>query len=77
VRNAVDHKAAGTTNPFAAIMLKGHRFFALFTQTLVKHVEALQHRHLTAFNVHGVADELARGLGIFLTPDFQRYFHYL
>ena len=77
VRNAVDHKAAGATNPFAAIVLKGYRLLALFDQALVEHVQALQHRHLTTFNVHGIADELARNPGIFLTPDFQRYFHYL
>ena len=46
VRDAIDHEAAGATDAFAAIVLEGDWLFALFNQTLVEHVEALQHRHL-------------------------------
>jgi hypothetical protein len=74
---AVDHKAARAADAFAAIVLEGHRLLALFDQTLVEDVQALQHRHLCVLDVHRVADEFARILTIFLSPDFQRYFHYL
>ena len=50
VGDAVDHEAAGAADAFAAIVLEGDGLFALFDQTLVEHVEALQHRHLRIYD---------------------------
>ena len=68
--DAIDHEAAGAADAFAAVVLEGHRLFALFDQILVEHVDDFEHRHLRIFNVDRVADELARFLTILLAPDF-------
>jgi hypothetical protein len=46
VRQAVDHEAAAAADALAAVVLEGHRLFALVDQVFVQHVEHLEERHV-------------------------------
>ena len=58
--DSVDHESTRAANPFAAVMFKCNRIFALFDQRFVQHIEAFQHRHVGVDIVHGITDEFAR-----------------
>ena len=72
---AVDHHAAHTANPFAAIVIECDGIFALGNKALVDDVEHFQKGHVLA-DVGGIVADHAAGIrGIFLSPDVKGEFH--
>ncbi len=77
VRHAVDHAAAHAADALAAIVVEGHRLFALGDQVLVQHVEHLQERHVLADVGRFVAHHAALVARVLLPPDVENDSHYL
>jgi hypothetical protein len=73
--DAVDHKAAGTTDPFATVVLKCNWILAFFDQLLVKYVQALEHGHIRVNVIEGITHEPARSASAALPPDSKREAH--
>jgi hypothetical protein len=46
VGNAVDHESTRAADSFAAVVVEGHRLFALRRQLFVQNVEHFQERHV-------------------------------
>ena len=71
----IDHHATRTANPFAAIMVEGHRFFMPGDQLLVQYIQHFQKRHVTGYVFQMVRLKGTLHLGRRLSPDMQRDFH--
>ncbi len=77
VGHAVDHEAAHAADAFAAIVVEGHRLFALRDQVLVQHVQHFEERHVVVDVGDFVAHHLALVAGVALPPDVKNDSHYL
>lgn len=72
---AIDDQTAGTTDAFAAIVLKGNGFLLFADDLFVEHVQHLQKGHVGGYAVERVRVEMTFGVRIFLPPDFKGELH--
>ena len=72
VRMTVDDHAAGAADTFATVVFERYRLFLLGNQLLVKDIEHLQEGHVLGYLVELIGFEVAFGVFVFLSPDFER-----
>src|SRR5262245_26807724 len=72
MRHAVDHHAARSADPFAAIGVERNRILALGDEALIDDVEHLEERHVR-IGLGGVVHQPSRLRRGSLPPDFQLY----
>ncbi len=75
VRDTVDHESAGTTNPFAAIVIESNGLFPFFHELVVEHVQHFQERHVLADAVHLILDHPTAIGCVALPPDVKSDSH--
>ena len=75
MRDAVDHHAAGTTDPLAAIVVEGDGRLPALDQPFVYHVEHLEERHVGTDVVRYVRLEPSGYIASGLSPDLERQAH--
>jgi hypothetical protein len=68
----IDVKGTHATNPFAAIVVKGHRVIPAGNELIVQHIEHFQERHILRDISHGIVYHGALIAGAFLAPDFEQ-----
>jgi hypothetical protein len=69
VGDTIDHQAAGATDAFPAVVIKGNRDLAPLHQPLVQNIEHLEERHVRADLGGVVLDEAAWCGSARLAPD--------
>ena len=75
VGRAVDHQAAGATDPLATIVIEGDRLLPLRDQPLVHDIEHLEEAHVRTDVRGGIVDDVAGSVRAGLSPDVQREGH--
>src|SRR5262249_29647624 len=73
----VNHESAHTADSFTAVVIEGHRLFALRSKLFVEDGEHLQERHMRVHIRMLVSDHLADVVRAFLPPNVESQFHYL
>ena len=77
VRFAVDDERAHAADTFTAIVIESDGFLALLDETLVRHVEHFQERHVRDDAAHLIGLDTARRLSVLLPPNPEGEVHYL
>src|SRR5664279_5553712 len=74
---SVDKHAAGSTDSFAAVVIKRNRIFVLFNKLFIQSIEHLEECHPGRYIIHLVGFKVPFCGGIFLPPDLKCQLHML